>query len=71
MHKNNGKVRVVNGSVPVRVHGGPGTRTVKEKVEPNPEPEPFRNLFLGYGIETRTIYEAGLDPGPDLGRELY
>ena len=60
--------RVVNGSVPVRVHSGPG---IKEKVEPDPEPEPFRNLFLGSGTGTRTIYGAGLDPGLGLGKELY
>ena len=35
--------RVVNGSVPVWVHGGPGTKTVKKKVEPDPNPELFQN----------------------------
>ena len=58
-------VRVVNGSVPVRVHGGLGTGTLKEKVEP--DPEQFRNQFLG--SKTRTIYGMCLNPGPGLGRE--
>ena len=62
-------LRVVNGSVPVRVHGGPETGIVKEKVEPDLDPEPFRNQFLGSGTGTGTIYRTGLDPGSDLGRE--
>ena len=61
--------RVVNGSVHVQVHGGSGT--VKKKVEPDPNREPFRNRFLGSGIETNIIYGTGLDPDPGLGREQY
>ena len=61
--------RVVNGSVLVQVHGGPGTETIKEKEEPNPNLEPFRNQFLGSGTGPRTIYEAGLDPSLSLDRE--
>ena len=60
-------VRVVSESVPVQVHGGPGTGTFKEKVELDPDPEPFRNRFLG----SRTIYGTGLDPGPNLRKEQY
>ena len=59
--------KVVNRSIPVRIHGGPGTGTIKEKVELDPDPEPFRNRFLG--TRTRTIYGIGMDPGPSLGRE--
>ena len=59
--------RVVNGLVPIRVHGGPRTGTVKEKIEPDPDPELFRNRFLGTG--TRTIYETSLNPSPGVGRE--
>ena len=57
--------RVVNGSVLVQVHGG--SRTVKEKVEPDPDPELIGNRFLGSG--SRTIYGTGLQLGPGLGRE--
>ena len=60
--------RVVNGSVPVRVHGGPRTGTVKDKVELNPDPDPFWNRFLSSETETKTIYGTGLNPGPDLHR---
>ena len=35
-----GDRRIVNGSVMVRVHGGPKTGTVKEKVEPDSYSEP-------------------------------
>lgn len=42
------KGRDVNRPVPVWVHGGPGPRTVKEKVDL----DPFRNQFLGSGTET-------------------
>ena len=59
--------RVVNKSIPVRVHRGTGT--VKEKVKPDPDPEPFQNQFLGSGTGTKTIYGIGLDSGPGLGRE--
>lgn len=59
--------RVVNGSVLVRVHGGPRIRTVKENVEPGPEP--FQNRFLNSGTRIKTIYGTGLDPGLGLGRE--
>lgn len=30
------EVRDVSGSVPIQVHGGRGTRTVNEKMEPEP-----------------------------------
>lgn len=64
--------RDINGSVPVWVHGGPGPRTVKEKVEP--DPELFRNRFIGF--RTGTInekmepepYMYGAGPGLSLGR---
>ena len=62
-------IKVVNGSVQVRVHGGPGTGTVKEKVEPDLDPKPFRNRFLGSRIGTKTIYGTSLDPGPGLSRK--
>ena len=65
--------RVVNGSVPIRVHSRPGTETVKEKLEPDPDPEPFQNMFFysatEIGTRTGTLYGTGLDPGPDLGRK--
>ena len=61
--------RVVNRLVPVWVHGGPGTRTIKENVESDPDSELFRNQFLSSGTGTRTIYGKGLDPDPGLGRE--
>ena len=61
--------RVINGSVLVR--GGPGTRTVKEKVELEPYSQPFQDRFLGSRTGTRTIYETGLDPGLGLARKLY
>ena len=61
--------RVVNGSVLARVHGGPKTGTVKEKVEPEPDPERFHDRFLGSGTGTRTIYGMGLDPGLGLARK--
>ena len=61
--------RVVNGFVPVRIHGGSGTGTIKEKVEPDPNLKPFRNQFLGSGTGTRTIYGTTLDPSPGLSRE--
>ena len=63
--------RIVNGSVPVRIHGGRETRIVKEKVEPDPDLKPFRNQFLRSEIGTITIYGTGLDPnpGPVLGGE--
>ena len=65
--------RVVNGPVPVLVYGGPGTGTVKEKVEPDSDMQPFWNRFLGSRTRTitRTIYVMGLDPDPGLGRECY
>ena len=62
-------VRNVNELALVWVHGGPGTGTVKEKVEPDLDLELFWNRFLGSGTGTRTIYGTGLDPGPGLGRE--
>ena len=58
-------IRIVKGSVLVRVHGRLGTRTVKEKVESDSDPEPFRNWFLGSGTGAKTIYGTG----PGLGRE--
>ena len=59
--------RIVNGLVPIQVHCGPGTGTVKEKVELERDPKPFWNRFIGSGIGSRTIYGMSLDPG--LGRE--
>lgn len=43
--------RVVNKLVPVQVHGGRRTETVKEKGEPDPDSEPFWNRLVGSGTE--------------------
>lgn len=59
--------RIVNGSVPDRVHDGSRTETVKDKMELDPDPEPFWNRFFSSG--TRTIYRMDLDMGPGLSRE--
>ena len=60
--------RVVTWLISVQVHGGPGPGTVKEKVEPDLDSEPFRNWFLAFEIGTRTIYGTSPDPGLSLGR---
>ena len=59
--------RVVNGSVLARVYHGLETETVKENIEPDLDPKPFRNWFLGFRTETKTIYGTGLNPS--LGKE--
>ena len=53
--------RVVNGLAPFQVHGGPGPGTVKEKVEPDFDPEPFQNEFFSFRTRTRTIHGTNLD----------
>ena len=57
--------RVVNGSVLVWVHSRPGTGTVKEKMEPDLDPEPVSWLRN----QNQNHLSDDLDPGPNLGRE--
>lgn len=47
----------VNGSVLVRIYGGPGIEIIKGNVELDSDPKLFQNRFLGVGIET--IYGPG------------
>lgn len=46
-----------------------GSEIDNEKMEPDSDPNPFRNRFLGSGIGIRTVYGTG--PDPSLNREWY
>lgn len=41
-------LRVVNGFIPVWIHGGFETETIKENVESDSDLESFWNLFLDF-----------------------
>lgn len=55
--------RGINWSVLIRVHGGPGTESIYEKIERGSNPEPVQNQFFSFKTKLRLGSIYGTGPG--------